>query len=93
MIASLILLWSYQQATDVFPLAYGMHWSRSLDPSSGVVSGREWVPIPVMTLVPMCKAHDHNCLVKVGKEHSALQASLLVGDYHAFILTDCGGDR
>ena len=48
----------------------GMSWhviselSSSPDPSSGVVSSRVWVPVPVMTLVPLSYALDLNCFVK-----------------------------
>ncbi len=66
--------------------------SRSPDLSSGVFSSRVWVRYPVMTLVPLSKALNHNCFEKVGKVvHSALPDRLLVDDTHAYILKDCEG--
>ena len=58
------------QMTGMFGLIRLFLWcfvaelSSSPDPSSGVVSSRVWVRIPVMTLVPLSKALNHNCFVK-----------------------------
>ena len=50
------------------------------------------VRIPVMTLVPLSKALDHNCFIKVGKVvQSTLPARLLVDDTLACILIECPG--
>ncbi len=67
--------------------------SSSPDPSSGVFSSRVWVRIPVMTLVPLSKALNHNCFVKSwdGSAFCSLPTRLLVDDTHAYILTDCEG--
>ena len=70
----------------------GNKWCRSKDLSSGVVSSRVLVNIPVMILGPLIKALNHTCFLKNGKVlYSALPAKLLVDDTHAYILTDCKG--
>ena len=56
----------------------------------GLVNNRVCVRIPVMTLVPLSKTLNHNCLGNVGRVvHSTLPARLLVDDTHAYIITDC----
>ena len=63
-----------------------------LGPSSGAGSNRVWVRHPIMTLVPLSMALNHNCFEEVGKVvYTALPARLLVDDTHTCILAGCEG--
>ncbi len=65
----------------------------SPNPSSGAVSSRVWVRIPVMTLVSLSKAlYNHNCFVKTLEGSALCSANQAPSErYLAYILTDCEG--